>query len=66
MAEACRMVADSRTAAEPRTVEACPMVLSKDASSVGLFVGSKAVFDKAGFAVVAQKTPNRPLMRLEL
>jgi hypothetical protein len=49
-----------------RRVEACPMVLSKDASSVGLFVGSKAVFDKAGFAVVAQKTPNRPLMRLEL
>ncbi|MCO5083716.1 MAG: GNAT family N-acetyltransferase [Rhizobiaceae bacterium] len=49
-----------------RRLEACPMVLSKDASSLGLFVGSKRVFDRAGFAVVAQKTANRPLMRLEL
>lgn len=49
-----------------RRLEACPMVLSKDQSSVGLFVGSKSVFDKAGFTVVAQKTSNRPLMRLEL
>lgn len=49
-----------------RRVEACPMVLSKDQSSVGLFVGSKSVFDKAGFTIVAQKTANRPLMRLEL
>lgn len=49
-----------------RRLEACPMVLSKDASSVGLFVGSKRVFDQAGFVVMAQKTTNRPLMRLEL
>ncbi len=49
-----------------RRLEACPMVLSKDAGSLGLFVGSKGVFDKAGFSVVAQKTANRPLMRLDL
>ena len=49
-----------------RRLEACPMVLSKDASSLGLFVGSKRIFDRAGFAMVAQKTANRPLMRLEL
>lgn len=49
-----------------RVVDACPMELSRDASSVGLFVGSSRVFDKAGFVVVKRKTANRPLMRLEL
>lgn len=47
-------------------LDACPMELSRYASSVGLFVGSMRVFDKAGFAVVARKTANRPLMRLVL
>jgi len=49
-----------------RLLDACPMEMSRDASSVGLFVGSKRVFDKAGFVVVKRKTTNRPLMRLEL
>lgn len=49
-----------------RLLDACPMEVSRDASSVGLFVGSKRVFDQAGFVVVKRKTENRPLMRLEL
>lgn len=44
-------------------VEACPMEQSRDARSLGLYVGSKRVFDRAGFAVVAARKPGRPLMR---
>ncbi|MEZ5781761.1 MAG: GNAT family N-acetyltransferase [Rhizobiaceae bacterium] len=51
---------------DARTLDACPMVSSKDKTSLGLFVGSKRVFDKAGFSIVAEKIPNRPLMRIEL
>lgn len=49
-----------------RTLEACPMDQSKDSRSVGLFVGSTRVFEKAGFAVAATRKPGRPLMRLVL
>lgn len=49
-----------------RVLEACPMDLSKDSRSVGLFVGSARVFEKAGFARAAERKPGRPLMRLEL
>ena len=49
-----------------RVVEACPMELSRDSRSVGLFVGSKRVFEKAGFGVVVERKPGRPLMRLSL
>lgn len=49
-----------------RVVEACPMDQSKDSRSVGLFVGSTRVFEKAGFARAAERRPGRPLMRLEL
>ena len=31
-------------------IEACPMDLSRDSRSLGLFVGSTRVFEKAGFA----------------
>ena len=51
---------------DARALDACPMVNSKDKTSLGLFVGSKRVFDKAGFSIVAEKIPNRPLMRIEL
>ena len=51
---------------DARALDACPMVSSKDKTSLGLFVGSKRVFDKAGFSIVAEKIPNRPLMRIEL
>lgn len=49
-----------------RLLEACPMTEAKTSRSLGLFVGSKRVFDKAGFAVVTERKTGRPLMRLEL
>lgn len=49
-----------------RLLEACPMDQSKDSRSIGLFVGSTRVFEKAGFSAVAVRKPGRPLMRLEL
>ena len=49
-----------------RLLEACPMDLSKDSRSVGLFVGSSRVFEKAGFVRVAERKAGRPLMRLVL
>lgn len=49
-----------------RLVEACPMVEAKRSGSVGLYVGSAKVFEKAGFSEVARRIPNRPLMRLSL
>lgn len=49
-----------------RLLEACPMDQAKQAKSVGLFVGSTRVFEKAGFAQVALRKPGRPLMRFEL
>jgi GNAT superfamily N-acetyltransferase len=51
---------------EARLLEACPMDHSKDSRSVGLFVGSTRVFEKAGFALAASRKPGRPLMRLSL
>ncbi len=47
-------------------LEACPMDQSKDSRSVGLFVGSTRVFEKAGFQRVAERKAGRPLVRLEL
>lgn len=49
-----------------RFLEACPMTQSGDSRSIGLYVGSKRVFDKAGFSVVAERKVGRPLMRLVL
>ncbi len=49
-----------------RVVEACPMEQSRDSRSVGLFVGSARVFDRAGFSRVAERKVGRPLMRLDL
>lgn len=49
-----------------RVLEACPMDEAKQAGSVGLFVGSTRVFEKAGFEQVALRKPGRPLMRLVL
>ncbi|MBX3567207.1 MAG: GNAT family N-acetyltransferase [Rhizobiaceae bacterium] len=49
-----------------RLLEACPMDQSKDSRSVGLFVGSTRVFEKAGFTRVAERKPGRPLVRLPL
>lgn len=49
-----------------RLLEACPIRESKDSRSMSLFVGSARVFEKAGFAVMAERKAGRPLMRLEL
>ncbi|MBN9256158.1 MULTISPECIES: GNAT family N-acetyltransferase [unclassified Mesorhizobium] len=49
-----------------RLIEACPMDLSKDSRSIGLFVGSSRVFERAGFQRVVERKPGRPLMRLAL
>ena len=49
-----------------RLVEACPMNRSKQSRSASLYVGSTAVFTKAGFRKVAEKRAGRPLMRLDL
>jgi len=57
---------DHARRAGARLVEACPIRESKDSRSIGLFVGSARVFEKAGFAMVAERKAGRPLMRLEL
>lgn len=49
-----------------RLLEACPMDQSKDSRSVGLYVGSTRVFEKAGFSEVTTRKAGRPLLRLEL
>lgn len=49
-----------------KVLEACPMDQAKTAKSVGLFVGSKRVFQKAGFRPVALRKAGRPLMRFDL
>ncbi|MBN9268739.1 MAG: GNAT family N-acetyltransferase, partial [Mesorhizobium sp.] len=49
-----------------RLIEGCPMDLSKDSRSIGLFVGSSRVFERAGFQRVVERKPGRPLMRLAL
>lgn len=49
-----------------RFLEACPMDLSKDSRSIGLFVGSSRVFEKAGFERLVERKAGRPLMRLVL
>jgi predicted GNAT family acetyltransferase len=49
-----------------RCLEACPIDQSRDSRSLGLFVGSTRVFEKAGFTRAVIRKPGRPLMRLEL
>ena len=49
-----------------RVLDACPMDEAKNSRSIGLFVGSTRVFEKAGFEKVAGRKPGRPLMRLVL
>jgi predicted GNAT family acetyltransferase len=49
-----------------RMLEACPMRESKDSRSIGLFVGSARVFEKAGFTTMVERKTGRPLMRFDL
>ncbi|MGB4826665.1 MAG: GNAT family N-acetyltransferase [Paracoccaceae bacterium] len=53
-------------AAGARVLEAAPMNRAKQSRSIGLFVGSSSVFQKAGFTTVATVKEGRPLMRLVL
>jgi len=49
-----------------RQIDACPMAHEEQRSAVGLFVGPRRVFDRAGFTTLIERKPGRPLMRLEL
>ncbi|MBN9248960.1 MAG: GNAT family N-acetyltransferase [Mesorhizobium sp.] len=49
-----------------RFLEACPMDLSRDSRSIGLFVGSTRVFEKVGFQRMVERKAGRPLVRLVL
>ena len=57
---------DFARAGGARLVEACPIDQSKDSRSIGLFVGSTRVFEKAGFEPAITRKSGRPLMRLAL
>lgn len=58
-------VAHARVAAA-RIIEACPIERTKQSKSVGLYVGSKRIFEAAEFVEVASRKEGRPLMRLVL
>ena len=57
---------DFARAGGARLVEACPIDQSKDSRSIGLFVGSTRVFEKAGFEPAIVRKSGRPLMRFAL
>jgi GNAT superfamily N-acetyltransferase len=58
-------VAHAKKAGAKR-LEACPMSDEDRRSAVGMCVGPKRIFDRAGFATVVERKPGRPLMRLAL
>ena len=49
-----------------KRIDACPMAHDEKRSPLGLFVGPKRIFDRAGFKTLIERKPGRPLMRLEL
>jgi hypothetical protein len=49
-----------------RFLEASPMDRAKQSKSIGLFVGSTRVFEKASFKMLITRKEGRPLMRLVL
>lgn len=49
-----------------RQIDACPMAHDEKRSPIGLFVGPKHVFDRAGFKTLIERKEGRPLMRLAL
>ncbi|WP_157015293.1 GNAT family N-acetyltransferase [Mesorhizobium xinjiangense] len=57
---------DHARSSNARVLDACPITQSRDSRSVGLFVGSTRVFEKARFEKIAERKAGRPLMRLEL
>ncbi|HXV30397.1 MAG TPA: GNAT family N-acetyltransferase [Sinorhizobium sp.] len=57
---------DHARAGGARYLDACPIDHAKQSKSVILYIGSTAIFDAAGFEVVARRKDGRPLMRLDL
>ncbi|TWF56619.1 GNAT family N-acetyltransferase [Neorhizobium alkalisoli] len=57
---------DFARASGARLIEGCPIENAKTSQSLGLYVGSAAVFKAAGFVEVALRKAGRPLMRLSL
>lgn len=49
-----------------RVVEACPHDGERKRDPGSLYVGSKSVFERAGFEEIARRKESRPLMRLDL
>ncbi len=47
-------------------LEACPMNHDDQRSNVGMCVGPRRVFERAGFETVLERKAGRPLMRLAL
>ncbi|WEX78630.1 GNAT family N-acetyltransferase [Sinorhizobium numidicum] len=57
---------DHARAGGARYLDACPIDHAKQSKSVVLCTGSTAIFDAAGFEIVARRKDGRPLMRLDL
>jgi GNAT superfamily N-acetyltransferase len=57
---------DHARAGSARCLDACPIDHAKQPKSVALYIGATAIFDAAGFKVVARRKDGRPLMRLDL
>ncbi|PDT52601.1 GNAT family N-acetyltransferase [Sinorhizobium sp. NG07B] len=57
---------DHARASDAHYLDACPIDHTKRPKSVGLYIGSTAIFDAAGFETVACRKDGRPLMRLDL
>jgi len=47
-------------------LEAYPVDTAEPTSSSNLYTGTADAFQRAGFHVVARRTPHRPIMRYEL
>ncbi|AUX75931.1 GCN5-related N-acetyltransferase protein [Sinorhizobium fredii] len=56
---------DHARASGAHYLDACPIGHTKRPKSVGLYIGSTAIFDAAGFETVACRKDGRPLMRLD-
>jgi hypothetical protein len=57
---------DHARSSKAMVLEASPMDKAKQSKSIGLFVGSTRVFDKAGFKTLITRKEGRPLMRIML
>ena len=52
--------------AKASALEAYPVDTQQPESTTNVFTGTVAVFERAGFKVVARRIPSRPLMRHDL